>query len=214
MTRVDTDPLQALEKVVAAVRRTASDDIRGGTGAGQDAPGQEALEALAALHTLREQLLAWEPELIEAARQGGVSWARLAPALGVTSRQAAERRYLRLRPGQGSTLTREQRVQATRDERAGDRAVAAWARENASALRQLAGQVTAATGLSRPGRRRAEDVATSLTDDDPASLIEPLADVHEHLLGGHAQLAAKVEAVGRQVSRVRRDTQQRRGAAT
>jgi hypothetical protein len=110
-------------------------------------------------------------------------------------------------------LTCEERVQATRDERAGDRAVAAWARQNALELRQIAGQVTTATGLSKSGERRARDVATSLSEDDPASLIEPLADVHEHLVEDHAQLAAKVEAVGRQVSRVRRETQQRRGAA-
>ena len=210
MTGVSTDPQRALEQIVEAVRRTTVDRA-GANAAGVDA-GPEALEALVALHDLREQLLAWEPALIESARNGGVSWASLAPALGVTSRQAAERRYLRLRPGRGADLTREERVQATRDERAGDRAVAAWARQNALELRQLAGQVTAATGLSKSGRRRARDVATSLTEDDPASLIEPLADVHEDLLDDHAQLAAKIEAVGRQVSRVRRETQRRRGS--
>lgn len=206
MTCVRTDPQRALEQIVAAVRRTTVDR------AGADA-GREALEALSALRELRDQLLSWEPVLIESARNAGVSWAGLAPALGVTSRQAAERRYLRLRPAQGAALTGEQRVQATRDERAGDRAVAAWARRNALELRQIAGQVTTTTGLSRSGERRARDVATSLTEDDPASLIEPLADVHEHLVEDHAQLAARVEAVGRQVSRVRRETQQRRGAA-
>jgi len=38
-------------------------------------------------------------ELIGAARAAGISWAELAPAMGVTSRQAAERRYLRVRRG-------------------------------------------------------------------------------------------------------------------
>ena len=205
------DPQAGLQQVMAATSHVAG---RLGTDAGSAAQaGQEALDALTALHDLREQLSSWEPELIEAARAAGVSWARLAPALGVTSRQAAERRYLRLRPGRSERLNREERVQATRDERAGDRAVAAWARENASELRRIAGEVSAATGLSSSGRRRAEDVATSLGLDDPASLIEPLADVHEHLVEDHAQLAARVEAVGRQVSRVRRETQQRRDAA-
>ncbi|WP_130445308.1 hypothetical protein [Kribbella rubisoli] len=47
---------------------------------------------------MREWLAAWEPLLIGAAREQGVSWAELAPALGVASRQAAERRHLRLNP--------------------------------------------------------------------------------------------------------------------
>ena len=196
---------EALDQVVQAIRRTPR--VTGGEAT------EDALEALATLHHLREQLLAWEPVLIEAAREGGASWAQLAQVLGVTSRQAAERRYLRLRPGQDDRLTREQRVQATRDERAGDRAVAAWARENASELRQIAGQVSAVTGLSRAGRRDAEALASSLTEDDPAYLIEPLTDMHGHLLDEHAQLADRVDAVIRKVLRVRRETQRRRDAA-
>ena len=212
MTRV-RDVHEALDLVVAAVRRTAGESSRSGpTGGGSDDAAASALEGLTALHDLREQLLAWEPVLIEAARESGVSWARLAPALGVTSRQAAERRYLRLRPGQDDRLTREQRVQATRDERAGDRAVAEWARENASELRQIAGQVSAATGLSTAGRRQARTLTGSLTQDDPSELIAPLADMHEHLVDDHANLAAQVDAVGQKVARVRRDTQRRREA--
>jgi hypothetical protein len=193
---------ERVDRLVAALRRTAE-----GAGA------EEALDALETLHRLREQLATWEPLLIEAAREAGASWARIAPALGVTSRQAAERRYLRLRPGTDSTLTREERVRAARDERAGDRAVAAWARENASELRQIAGQASAVTGLSGTGRRHAKALAGELTGDDPVSLIEPLADMHVHLVDDHAALAARVDAVGRKVSRVRRETQRRRGTA-
>lgn len=207
---------QALDLVVSAVRRTT---VGGGgsrtSGDARDKSGPdvaETLEALAALHRVREELDAWEPLLIEAARDRGVSWARLAPVLGVTTRQAAERRYLRLRPHQEPGLTREERVQATRDERAGDRAVAAWARENASELRQIAGQVSVLTGLSTAGRRDAKTLASSLTGDDPSSLIEPLADMHAHLVEDHTGLAAQVAAVGREVGRVRRETQRQRGA--
>jgi hypothetical protein len=203
MTSVEKQLQESLARVVEAVRRTTEDGV----------DAEEALDALEALHSLREELATWEPLLIEAAREAGTSWARLAPALGVTSRQAAERRYLRLRPGGDEGLTREQRVQATRDERAGDRAVAAWARENASELRQIAGQVSAVTDLSRSGKRDAAALATSLTGDDPATLIEPLADMHEHLVDDHAKLAARVDAVGQRVSRVRRETQRRRGGA-
>lgn len=206
---------ESLDLVLGAVRSTTTaGSDRNGAGPEQDDPAAEALAALAALHRLREQLLAWEPVLIEAARDGGASWARLAPVLGVTSRQAAERRYLRLRPGKDTGLTREQRVQATRDERAGDRAVAEWARANASELRQIAGQVSALSGLTTSGRQDAKTLATSLTEDDPASLIGPLADMHDHLVDDHAHLAAQVDAVGRKVNRVRRETQRRRDAST
>lgn len=209
MTDVGT-AREALERVVeAVVRTTAPADDQGPAAQGAD----ELLEAIASLQRLRRQLDTWEPLLIEAARAEGASWARLAPVLGVSTRQAAERRYLRLRPGQEPGLTREERVQAARDERAGDRAVAAWARENASELRQIAGRVSALTGLSSAGRRDAKALATSLTGDDPSSLIDPLADMHVHLVDDHGALAAKVEDVGRRVGRVRRETQRRRDAA-
>lgn len=173
----------------------------------------DPLDALAALRELRGLLDAWEPALIEGARAGGASWAALAPALGVGTRQAAERRYLRLRPREDDRLTREERVRAARDQRAGDRAVAAWARDNASELRQVAGRASAARGLSSGGRRRARTLATSLTGDDPAALIAPLAELHGDLVGGDADLAEAVDAIGRRVRRVRRDVQRRRDAA-
>lgn len=193
---------RALTQVERALRRTASE----GVGAA------EVVAALAALHELRDRLAGWEPRLIEAARGQGVSWAGLAPALGVTSRQAAERRYLRMRPAADQGLNREQRVRAARDERAGDRAVATWARQNASELRQIAGQVSALTGLSTRGRRGARTLADSLTEDDPVSLLEPLADMHDHLVEEHGRLAERVDAVGRRVRRVRRETQHSRDA--
>lgn len=197
---------ETLDRVLEGVHRVPDADATDATAA--------ALDALDALHELRSQLLAWEPTLIETAREAGASWARLAPALGVTSRQAAERRYLRLRPARDEGLTREQRIQATRDERAGDRAVAAWARENAAELRQIAGQVSAVSGLTSAGRRDAKTLASSLTEDDPTSLIVPLADMREHLADEHARLAAQVDAVGQKVRRVRRETQRRRDTPT
>src|SRR5437879_6055872 len=110
------------------------------------ASADQALAALLLLRELREQLAGWDPGLIEPARAPGSSWADLAHPLGVASRQAAERRYLRVRPGTPGT-TGEQRVQATRSRRAADRTVTAWARTNAAGLRQLAGQITALTDL-------------------------------------------------------------------
>jgi hypothetical protein len=193
----------ALEDLLEAVRRAA--------GSGD---AEHTLEALTALRRAREELTLLEPTLIAAAREQGVSWSRLAPALGVTSRQAAERRFLRLRPHADADagLTREQRVQAARDRRAGDRAVATWARANAAELRRLAGQISALTDLSSTGRRHGRSLHAALTTDDPAQLIDPLGDVSGHL-GDHTTLAAQVDAVGRTVSRVRRETQRSRDAA-
>jgi hypothetical protein len=59
--------------------------------------GPELLVALDELRALRDRLTRWEPVLIAAARDQGVTWTDLAPVLGVSSRQAAEARYLRLK---------------------------------------------------------------------------------------------------------------------
>jgi hypothetical protein len=56
----------------------------------------DILEALAALSEVRRDIDALERGLIEAARTGGTSWAMIAAALGLASRQAAEQRWLRL----------------------------------------------------------------------------------------------------------------------
>lgn len=204
-----SDPHELLARVAAALAHRATN----ASGGKDPATADEALTALAALRELRGLLDSWEPTLIEVAREGGASWAGLAPALGVSTRQAAERRYLRLRPRTDGSLTREERVRAARDQRAGDRAVAAWARDNASELRQVAGRASTTDGLSTGGRRRARTLASSLTGDDPADLIAPLADLHGDLAARDADLAAAVDAIGRRVTRVRREVQRRRDAA-
>lgn len=165
--------------------------------------GEDLLAALTVLRQLREEIAGWEPQLITAARGQGVSWARLAPALGVTSRQAAERRYLRLRPSITGEHNGEDRVRAERTRRAGNRAVAAWARENSSVLRQLAGQVSAAQGLSAAGQHQVDAVGQALGQDDPAALLPPLADSHRHLVDAHAGLAERIAAVTDQSDQVR-----------
>jgi len=169
----------------------------------------DVLEALHALRELRDHLDALEPELIAAARAGGVSWADLAPALGVASRQAAERRYLRLRrPRTGENgLTGDERVLAERDRRAGDRAVSTWARANGADLRQLAGQISALTGLGADAQPSLDRLHQALGDHDATALPELLEDAHPHL---PRALADRVRAVGRQIDRVRSNTQNER----
>lgn|GEM_PF-2887173 len=183
----------------------------GGTPTGVPSPA-DLLSALALLRYLREELAVWEPLLIAAARDHGVSWAQLAPALGVASRQAAERRYLRLRPaaaGEPAT-TGDARIQAERDRRAGDRAVKDWARRNSAWLRQLAGQVGALEGLDEPARHQAGLVRQALALDDVARLLPTLAGARSYLQPTHPVLAAQIGTVAEQAELLRRDVHQAR----
>ncbi|RSM40753.1 DUF3156 domain-containing protein [Amycolatopsis balhimycina DSM 5908] len=172
-----TGALRRLQEVVAAARTGSADP-------------DQLLTALSGLRLLREELAGWEPELITAARAAGASWVALAPALGVASRQAAERRYLRLQPSHTGERTGEARVDAERDRRAGDRAVADWARRNSAILRQLAGRVSALDGLGPAADR----IGAALGDDDPARLLPPLAAAQPHLTGALAEQLGEISA--------------------
>lgn len=194
----------ALGQITAAMHAVHAPAGLPGAPAPAALSSNQVLAALTLLRELRTEIAGWEPQLIEAARALNTSWADLAPALGVASRQAAERRYLRLRPAaEGAEGTRDQRVAAERDKRAGDKAVAGWARDNAAGLRQLAGQIGALTDL---GERADEDLAalhTALGRDDAADLLGPLADTRGHLASGHPGLAEQVGAVGASIAEVR-----------
>ncbi|MCN9244956.1 type III effector protein [Streptomyces sp. RY43-2] len=162
-----------------------------------DAPSpgpEQALASLLLLRQVREQLAGWETGLIETARHAGASWADLAHPLGVASRQAAERRYLRNRPGPAGT-TGEQRVQATRERRAAERTAATWARRNAADLRRIAGQITALTDLPTAARLPLSQLHAALAHDDPAALIHPLTAARPHLTATHPDLAARLDAL-------------------
>jgi hypothetical protein len=163
---------------------------------------EQLVTALTGLRLLRDELAGWEPELITAARAAGASWVTLAPALGVASRQAAERRYLRLQPSRSGEKTGEGRVDAERDRRAGDRAVVDWARRNAAVLRQLAGRVSALDGLDPVAQESADRLGVALGDDDPANLLSPLAAARPHLTG---ELGTQVGEISAEADRLRRD---------
>jgi hypothetical protein len=184
---------------VAAVTTVAGDDP------------DRLLDALVLLRWVRERLSAAEPELITAARRAGVSWQALAPALGVTSRQAAERRYLRLLPaatGEAGT-TRDERVRAERDRRAGHRAVARWANDNTAGLRRLAGQITALTDLGDDAAGDLGRLHEALADADAAALPALLAETQRHL-ADHPELADQVGSVTASAAEVRRRTRSER----
>jgi hypothetical protein len=171
---------------------------------------EDLLEALVRLRALRERLTDWEPRLIDAARAAGISWTQLAPALGVASRQAAERRYLRLNPNAtGPAMTGEQRVQAARDQRASDRAVAAWARDNAADLRRLAGQVTSLDGLDHPTQASVDRIHVALGNNDSAALLAPLAEAGPGLTRDHPNLAGRISEIADRTDEVRATSKQR-----
>lgn len=161
--------------------------------------------ALTTLREVRGVIEEWEPALVEAARAAGASWTVLAPALGVASRQAAERRYLRTRSTDGVESTKEARVQATRDRRAGDRAVTAWARQNSAELRQLAGQVGGLSDLTAAGRHDADRVHAELGGNDSSTLLGPLSAMRSHLASRHPELAARIAELSADADQRRQD---------
>ncbi|MFJ6778673.1 HSP18 transcriptional regulator [Streptomyces yangpuensis] len=201
--------LETIEQTVRAARQSPLGAPAAGPRRMADSGPHPALAALLMLREVREQLAGWESGLIEAAREQGASWADLAGPLGVASRQAAERRYLRLRPGVAGS-TGDQRVQATRDRRAADRTVSAWARDNAADLRRLAGQVTALTGLSADARGAVDELNLALADNDAAHLVRPLTGTRPHLRPEDVALAERIDAMTQHTDRLRRESGDRR----
>ncbi|GAA1205896.1 DUF3156 family protein [Prauserella alba] len=184
------------------VERAVDDDV---------ASADDLVTALAAVRELREELTDWEPLLIGAARRLGVSWADLAPVLGVASRQAAERRYLRLRkPEHEIGLTADGRVQAERDRRAGLRAVRAWAQDNSEVVRKLAALVGSLDDVGDEARPYVDVVSRTLGQDDPVLLIAPMVSAAAHLRDRHPDLVAQVDGVHSEVEHVRRQAVDRR----
>jgi hypothetical protein len=193
----------ALTAINSALRDASSS---GADGSSSSAPSrtapEHALAALLLLREVREQLATWEPGLIETARAAGASWADLAHPLGVASRQAAERRYLRVRPG-ASGSTGEERVHSTRQRRAADRSVTAWARGSAADLRRLAGEITALTDLPATAAPSLAHLTGALGNNDASALLPPLAESHTHLRATHPDLADRVETITRHTAQLR-----------
>lgn len=182
--------LHAIDDALRDAQQESSLDIPDAPGPGQE----QALASLMLLRQVREQLAGWETGLIETARDAGASWADLAHPLGVASRQAAERRYLRGRPGPAGT-TGEQRVQATRERRAAERTTATWARHNAADLRRIAGQIAALTDLPTTAHLPLSQLHAALAHDDPAELIRPLNAARPHLTTTHPDLAVQLDTL-------------------
>jgi hypothetical protein len=195
-----------LGAAVAAVAATAAKARQGDP----TVSGAELLDALVLLRRAQSELAALEPALIAAARAAGVSWQALAPALGVASRQAAERRYLRgaAAPTGQPDATRDERVQAERDRRAGHRAVTRWANDNTADLRRLAGQVAALTDLGDAAGDALTRLHDALADPDASALPALLAAVQAHL-HSHPGLTDQIDTVTARTDQIRRQPHQR-----
>ncbi|MEU9131904.1 hypothetical protein AB0D08_28015 [Kitasatospora sp. NPDC048540] len=200
--------LAAIDDAVRAARNTGRRTAPPESGAPDEGP-EPALAALVLLRELRTELAGWEAGLVETARAGGATWADLARPMGVASRQAAENRYLRLRPTEAAE-TGAERVKAVRDRRAAERAVTAWARDNAADLRVLAAQITAAPGLAPRARPALTALTTALGAADPADLIAPLADMRPHLSPTQPDLAARLDTLTHHTEHLRHDSDRRR----
>ncbi|MFJ4671458.1 hypothetical protein [Kitasatospora purpeofusca] len=200
----------ALAAIDDAVRTAQNPASRPPAAPGEQEGPAQALAALMLLRELRAQLAGWEAGLVENARQAGATWADLARPMGVASRQAAENRYLRLKPG-GTTRTGTgaERVKAVRDRRAADRTVTAWARDNAAELRILAARITV-TALAPDARPAQAALTAALGATDPADLVEPLAAVRPHLGPDQDDLATRLDTLTHRTTQLRDDSDRRR----
>lgn len=211
--RADSTPTPEsgdLAVVVAAIAATAK-MVKRSTADSPPVSAAELLDALVLLRWAQTELAGIEPTLIAAARATGISWQALAPTLGVASRQAAERRYLRSasaadRPG----ATRDARVQAERDRRAAHRAVARWANDNSADLRRLAGQITALTDLDEAATAALTRLHQALGDPDASALPALLAATHHHL-PRHPDLAAQIDTVTAHTDQILQQPARRHG---
>lgn len=196
------DVAAALGAITHAVARSPND--------GPAVSEADLLDALVLLRWAQTELAGYEPILIAAARTAGASWQTLAPALGVASRQAAERRYLRsvAAPTDQPGDTRDGRVQAERDRRAAHRAVARWANDNTADLRRLAGQITALTDLGEAASNDLAQLHEALGDTDANALPALLAATHQHL-PNHPHLAAQIDTITDRTNQIRRQHRHR-----
>src|SRR6185369_12182285 len=144
----------------------------------EDLPGDAALEALPSVVGLRDQLDRCELMLIESARASGASWTRVAQALGLGSRQAAEQRFLRL-SGQSTRDT-----DAARTARRGQRSVDAVYGTEIAELRSAVRRALAQMALDSAWDKRFPRAALCRNSLDMAADAQPgaLFALTEHVL--------------------------------
>ncbi|MEJ8653605.1 hypothetical protein WKI65_37575 [Streptomyces sp. MS1.AVA.3] len=126
--------------------------------AADEATETDLLAALLVIRTLRDKLQLDEGRIIGALRTKKVTWARVATALEMRTRQAAERRYLQLRTDlddtYGDSLNQADRVDYYRSQR-DRRAEALWADRHQDEILALARRLLAIPDLQQRADRSA-----------------------------------------------------------
>ncbi|MEV0449762.1 hypothetical protein [Streptomyces sp. NPDC050600] len=117
------------------------------------------LSGLCVVRVLRDKLLLDERRLMKAARQQKISWARIADASELKSRQSAERRYLQLRDDlddiADDNLTQAERVEVARARRTRFTEYA-WASSHTRRIIELAERLSAVPDLQERADRSVE----------------------------------------------------------
>lgn len=144
------DIAQRYDSIVKRARETV----------GRDVSEPDILAALRVVRTLRDKLKEDELHLIDLARLKKVTWARIADALELSGRQAAERRRLQL--SQAATRfdgseprTQSERVEVAREERR-RRTEREWAYANRERIRRTVIALAAIENLQERADRSAE----------------------------------------------------------
>jgi hypothetical protein len=161
----------------------------------------ELLTALTRIPDLRAEIDALERAAIDAARAEGASWAAIAEALGLTSRQAAEQRRLRLddpQRGRDAAKTRRRQIR----QRTIDTPYVTELRSAVATVRNAldVGAEEHRTGPVALARRTAGFAATA-----PAGALIDLA----HLVVDDLRNAALTPAAAEAVRRLRRVCQRK-----
>jgi hypothetical protein len=153
--------------------------------------GNAAIDALPSIVGLREQLDRCELLLIESARASGASWTRVAQALGLGSRQAAEQRFLRL-CGQSTRDTGTVRT-ARRGQRSVDATYGPGIARLRAAVRRALGRIELDPGWDRRFPRAAlcRDSLAMACDAQPGALFA----LAEHVLADLAATPAATPVV-------------------
>ncbi|MFD5818737.1 hypothetical protein [Streptomyces sp. NPDC127038] len=103
-------------------------------------------------------------------------------------------------------------MQATRDQRAASRSVVTWAHDQAAALRQLAGTITALPDLPPAAADSLTALHAALDASDPSQLLGALSDAGPHLCPAHPDLADRVTDIGRQAREMRENEHRQRSS--
>ncbi|MEU3218669.1 hypothetical protein [Streptomyces sp. NPDC006971] len=149
------DPLKLMQEV----RAQALGYYTGGDGEETpEVPAEDVLAALTQMEEARANLDALERDLIRAARSRSASWQKIADALGMANRQAAEAKATRLERAKESHRG-DRDVRAQRRDRARRRTVEAWCREHEARIKAVGGRLVDVAGA---WPELAEDAAASV----------------------------------------------------